>query len=195
MSYILDALRRADAERGRSASTLAPLPASIPHRAGASRSVVRWGLSVGALVVLVVLVAVAALWYPGHPAQTPVAHRAEAPTPITTTPAAAPMPPQASPPIFQPVPQAVLTPKAPVPGPAAAGTEPPPPATTTPPASAPPLKVTGTIWSDNPALRMLIVNGKVIHEGQEAEPGVRLEVITPRSAVFNHQGNRFNVNF
>jgi general secretion pathway protein B len=57
------------------------------------------------------------------------------------------------------------------------------------------VKVTGSTYSDNPAHRMLIVNGKVVHEGQEVEPGLTLEVITPRSAVFNQNGSRFNVNY
>jgi general secretion pathway protein B len=57
------------------------------------------------------------------------------------------------------------------------------------------LKVTGATYSENPAHRLLIVNGKVVKEGQEVEPGVVLEVISPRSAVFRRQGTRFNVNY
>ncbi len=63
------------------------------------------------------------------------------------------------------------------------------------PASAPPVKVTGATYSDNPAHRMLIVNGKIVLEGQQIEPGLTLEVITPHSAVLNHQGSRFNINY
>jgi general secretion pathway protein B len=57
------------------------------------------------------------------------------------------------------------------------------------------LKVTGSTFSDNPAHRMLIVNGKVVQEGQEVEPGLTLEAISPRSAVFNKNGSRFNINY
>ncbi|MGM9426436.1 general secretion pathway protein GspB [Hydrogenophaga sp. MI9] len=57
------------------------------------------------------------------------------------------------------------------------------------------LKVTGATYSENPAHRLLIVNGKVVKEGQEVEPGLVLEVISPRSAVFKRQGTRFNVNY
>lgn len=57
------------------------------------------------------------------------------------------------------------------------------------------LKVTGATYSENPAHRLLIVNGKVVKEGQEVEPGLVLEIISPRSAVFKRQGTRFNVNY
>jgi general secretion pathway protein B len=64
------------------------------------------------------------------------------------------------------------------------------------PASAPNgLNVSGATYSDNPAHRMLIINGKVVAEGQEVEPGLVLEVITPRSAVLNRGGSRFNINY
>ena len=63
------------------------------------------------------------------------------------------------------------------------------------PASAPPIKVTGVTYSDNPAHRMLIANGKVVLEGREIEPGLTLEVITPHSAVLNHRGSRYNINY
>ena len=42
---------------------------------------------------------------------------------------------------------------------------------------------------------MLIANGKVIKEGQELSPGLTLEAIGPRTAVFNQGGTRFNVNY
>jgi general secretion pathway protein B len=57
------------------------------------------------------------------------------------------------------------------------------------------LRVTGVTYSDNPAHRMLIVNGKIVHEGQDIEPGHKLETITPHSAVVNHQGRRYNINY
>lgn len=62
-------------------------------------------------------------------------------------------------------------------------------------AQVPQLSVSGSTYSSNPAHRMLIVNGNVVREGQAVAPGLVLETITPRSAVFNHNGTRFNVNF
>lgn len=81
--------------------------------------------------------------------------------------------------------------------PAAANTTAAPPTGATlprPPANAPALAISGATYSDNPAHRLLIVNGKVVQEGQEVAPGVRLEAIGPRSAVFNQGGTRFNIN-
>jgi len=63
------------------------------------------------------------------------------------------------------------------------------------PASAPPLKVSGASYSENPAHRMLIINRRVVAEGQEVEPGLTLEAITTRSAALNHRGIRFNINY
>ncbi|MFZ2827982.1 general secretion pathway protein GspB, partial [Hydrogenophaga sp.] len=81
------------------------------------------------------------------------------------------------------------------PPPAGATAAPSAPVASGAPASAPPVKVTGATYSDNPAHRMLIVNGKIVMEGQQIEPGLTLEVITPHSAVLNHQGSRFNINY
>ena len=59
----------------------------------------------------------------------------------------------------------------------------------------PAIEISGTSYSANPSLRMLIANGKVIKEGQELSPGLTLEAIGPRTAVFNQGGTRFNVNY
>lgn len=96
------------------------------------------------------------------------------------------------------MPAAVVRPPEPrpeQPPPARAATAPSAPIAIGAPASAPPVKVTGATYSDNPAHRMLIVNGKIVLEGQQIEPGLTLEVITPHSAVLNHQGSRFNINY
>ncbi len=57
------------------------------------------------------------------------------------------------------------------------------------------LSVSGSTYSENPQHRMLIVNGQVVREGQELRPGLRLEVIGPRSAILNEGGRRFNLNY
>ena len=62
-------------------------------------------------------------------------------------------------------------------------------------AQLPQLNVNGASYSANPAHRMLIVNGQVVREGQEVRPGLRLEVIGPRSAILNEGGRRFNLNY
>ena len=70
----------------------------------------------------------------------------------------------------------------------------PPPAAAAP-ASAPAVKVSGVTYSSNAAHRMLIANGKVVREGEEIEPGLKVEVISPRSAILNYRGSRYNINY
>lgn len=57
------------------------------------------------------------------------------------------------------------------------------------------LKVSGASYSANPEHRLLIVNGKLFKEGQEVEPGLKLEAIGPHGAVFSRGGTHFNVNY
>ncbi|MEZ5703019.1 MAG: general secretion pathway protein GspB [Burkholderiaceae bacterium] len=59
----------------------------------------------------------------------------------------------------------------------------------------PPIEISGSSYSSNPAHRMLIANGQVIKEGGELTPGLTLEAIGPHSAIFNQRGTRFNVNY
>ena len=60
-------------------------------------------------------------------------------------------------------------------------------------AQLPRLAVSGASYSQNPAHRMLIVNGAVVQEGQEIAPGLTLERIGPNEAVLNHRGLRFSI--
>jgi general secretion pathway protein B len=53
--------------------------------------------------------------------------------------------------------------------------------------------VSGHVWSEEPALRLLTVNDRIVREGQDAAPGVRLESITQDGAVFLLRGWRFRV--
>jgi general secretion pathway protein B len=48
----------------------------------------------------------------------------------------------------------------------------------------------GSIWSDTPSSRMLILNGQVFHEGEHPAPDVTLEKIGPKSAVLVVRGAR-----
>lgn len=129
--------------------------------------------------------------------ERPMAARPSAPVPAQV--AAASTGAAFGPDPVPPMPSAVTRQPAPTPPPAAptagATATPSAPMATGAPASAPPVKVTGATYSDNPAHRMLIVNGKIVLEGQQIEPGLTLEVITPHSAVLNHQGSRFNINY
>lgn len=57
----------------------------------------------------------------------------------------------------------------------------------------PTLKVTGATYSANPAYRMAIVNGQVLHEGDPAAPGLVLERIEPGRTVWAFRGYRYAV--
>jgi general secretion pathway protein B len=239
MSYILDALRRADAERelGRVPKLNSPTVASAPERRPqdqARRRAVRLATWLAGLAVAGVVVWWA--WPANAPTNAPTsAATGAAPAPVNTVPVP-PVPPA------PPIPAADV---APPPAPQATAVvpllaPPPPPAPTKPatpsaeasapatgqataaPSNAktgnsakgaesaetlprladlsadlkaqlPALNLSGATYAENPALRMLIANGRVVQEGQEAAPGVVLESIGPRSAVLNHRGTRFRV--
>lgn len=244
MSYILDALKRADAERGHSAAPPTPdmarAAAFDPH---SRRSGFRWW-AIG-LLVIALIGAAAWAWFgrsPSPPAENPAAPTIAA-TALhppaaqngTERPARPPQPeaspahgnataahaaPSKSPPAPKPpsapvlpiLAQAPPTPPAPTPSvkppaaePAAAPTQaeaaPKKPTESLPPLNAaqraalPEITVSGSSYSANPAHRMLIANGQVVKEGQELSPGLTLESIGQRSAVFNQRGMRFNVNY
>ena len=249
MSYILDALKRADAERGQGranrsmleSGTASVTPTERPPPP-LHRNPVVWG----ALIAAVLLgSAAASVWQrlgTTAPALSPVAATAEPAeatinhTPDTlTTPAPAPAMASVEAPVEIPAPAPVAVPVLPIhskapPAPpprlpasaettpkdptgqvqapvavsapqAAPVSEPPAAPSALPALSAaaraalPDIQVSGSSYSANREHRMLIANGQVVKEGQELSPGLTLEVIGPRSAVFNHRGTRFNVNY
>jgi general secretion pathway protein B len=243
MSYILDALRRADAERERGSvpglhsQTVPPTTAEAAPR----RALGPWaGAGIGGAVVLLG----AAGWFllrpgagPAAPAvpaaalsAAPVAPAVTLAPPVATprepapTTAPAPMPPPApvrvAPPVAAAAPaKAPAASRSPPAAPTASLSPPepaaslaPPPAPAPPPRAEPrvvnfeqlpedvrraipPLAIGGAIYSDNPASRMLIVGGQLLHEGDSAGPGVTLEQIRPRSAVLRWKDLRYELNF
>ena len=207
MSYILDALRRAEAEReqekasvpGVHSAVLSDLPMPPVAKRSASRAPLAWGLG----VIAVVVVAVGA-WWLGRSA-TPVAPSpapAPAPTAVTAAVPAAPRPaasmtppptPVAAPAERFPAPAPVVAPAAPVPPPPAAAM---PTYRELPEATRrqlSPLNVGGAMHSPDPASRMLILNGQVVRQGDTVAPGLVLEEIQPRAAVLVFQGQRFTL--
>lgn len=220
MSYILDALRKADAQRARDpARGIHALPLKMSSTGESKFRVNRVMLWGAMAVVLAALAAVAwQLVAPSPqviavaPVAIPVAAPAPAaaPTPAQQTvvsPAASVSPPAPAP---LPVPQLPLglsrrgpiveVPKA---APAAANATPPAASTERAPnvsrlppegqGGLPKLAITGGVYSENPAQRMLIVNGQVFSEGAEPVPGVVLEQIRPSSAVLKFGGIRYTV--
>ena len=54
----------------------------------------------------------------------------------------------------------------------------------------PDLELNGHVWSEEEALRLVVVEGRVVREGGDVAPGVGLERITPDGAVFGFRGYR-----
>ena len=125
------------------------------------------------------------------PSSLPAVPQALAPAPVAVAPADMPVPPEAG----------REAPTAPAPS----GSEP----EETPPADGrvldlaelpatigaglPSLLVTGHVWSEEPSMRLLSVDDRLLREGGEAAPGVRLQEITPAGAIFVFKGWRFRV--
>ena len=221
MSYILDALQRADAERARGSvpGLHTPQLSGVASRArgGASRAL--WA---GMAVVMLVGFGVA-LWRWMAPAGEPLAAAANAAA--ATSAAPAPLPPA----LPAPTQQAALAPAAmpmlapaPKAGPAtpalaasalpkasiipAAATRvsekvaPAPSAAPQPTEQGedrrrqiPALNITGAVYSEVPAQRMLLVNGLVLKQGDSAAPDLILEEIGASASVFSYRGERFRV--
>jgi general secretion pathway protein B len=55
----------------------------------------------------------------------------------------------------------------------------------------PALRFGGAMDSPQPAARMLIINGQVFREGDALAPGLTLQTIRLRSAIFEFRGQRF----
>lgn len=230
MSYILDALQRADAQRERGnvpglnarpiTGVVAPVRRGTPHRLR---------LSVIAGVLLAALAGGLWLWRgtgtpspaTPMPVTSPVAAAGVSPPAQTPAPVAAPV---LLPPITPRVTEAVVLPKAVAtaplanaPAPAKPRSKPalvePPPVAKAATALAPPppmipllgelpedirrqipaLAISGTVYSDNPAQRLLLVNGQVLTQGSAAAPEVALVEIRKSSSEFAFRGTHFRV--
>ncbi|MFZ3142270.1 general secretion pathway protein GspB, partial [Polaromonas sp.] len=57
----------------------------------------------------------------------------------------------------------------------------------------PALAITGSVYSENPGKRLLLVNNQVLSQGSLAAPDVKLEEIEAKSSVFSFRGTRFRV--
>ena len=233
MSLILDALRKADAQRERDpARGIHAQPVQVSSQLKRPESQQRrlwlWGLGVMAAALLAVLA-----WQFARPAASPVAipialaPAAEGgtsaaaaltpslPTPITTPAAPATEVIPAAAPAPAPPPTRAVQPAAPVAATVAPVRQAQKPASA-PLASAPvlgdrvlsvnelpadvqrdlpKLVISAGVYSDNPAQRLLIVNGQAVAEGAEPAPGVLLEQIRARTAVLKYRGYRYSLTY
>ena len=208
MSYILDALRRAEEERReqQAATELHDQVVAQPTREeGASAF-----MALGPWVVAAVCVAIAgAVGAYAWQMQSRSAHESEtaAPVdPVAVTPAATTVAPPAVMPATPSAPTPVLPSTAtPAAAPATMTPAPQPPAAAQPESpvlsfaslpddirrALPPMTFDGTIYSEDPASRMLMINGQLLREGEAFTADVRVEQIKPRSAILSYRGRRF----
>jgi general secretion pathway protein B len=232
MSYILEALRRAQAERERGqvpGLESHHVSASAPAPAATRRLPLGLGLAALALVVASVAYFVLSpqtLQEQAKPEAQPLPSNAlssaaprAAPAPPPTAPAPLPArlpmvvsalptpnPPPASPseaaqaPIAMPapgtVPAPVAAPTHTVPAESAAASA---PVVALATLSAeqrrdfPPMVFGGSVWSPIAAARLVVINGRVVQEGETAVRGVRLERIGPKSVILQWRAMRLEV--
>ena len=57
----------------------------------------------------------------------------------------------------------------------------------------PKLVISGSTYSENPAYRMVIINGQVFREGDKVATDLNLEQIRPKSAVLNYKGQLYQL--
>jgi general secretion pathway protein B len=223
MSYILDALKRADAERERGTApglhTHHQIPSDGPHAPDTKR---RLWLAGGVMLLMLA----AGFWFwraSGTPPAAPM-NPADMSAPNAATPAATsvasapstPAPPMK--PALVPVAEAPPVKVMPLatPGTAKAVASTPAKSATSAPASTPAMAgvpaapllgelpqdmrsqipkitITGSVYSDSPAQRLLLVNNLVLAQGGQVTPDLTLEAIQQRGSVFIFKGIRFRV--
>lgn len=205
MSYILDALRRADAERQQGQ---VPGLHAAPAADAAAATRPAWPRVAGLLLLALLLGAAAVAWFwratpapavvvsatvPPPPAPRPI----NAPAPLPVVVSAAPAQPAASAPV--PVAVAVAAPAVvPATKPAAATATPARPLSSLPPderRQLPTLFPGGSVWSDSAASRFVILDGQVLREGDTVAPGLVLERIERKAAVLRWKDQRLEVPF
>jgi general secretion pathway protein B len=57
----------------------------------------------------------------------------------------------------------------------------------------PPLTIGGYIYAGNPAERSVLINNRLLREGDQIAAGLTLEKMMPREAVLNYRGYRYRV--
>lgn len=216
MSYILEALKKSQAERqlGELPSIHAPQVQLQPAPDTSGQRRLPLWIATGTAC------AMAAVWW-WWPA--PVVAPMPAPAPVAAAPVAAPVP--APVPVPVPVPAPVIVP-APLPAPVVVKAAPPTPAPviraiTPPPVPAPvpvqppapseeitpglrdlpepiqrqipPVALGGYMYSKDPADRLLLIDKVLRHEGEEVAPGLVLEKLQPKAAIFSFKGYRYRV--
>jgi general secretion pathway protein B len=198
MSYILDALKKADAERERRG-----VPSLSAQSATLADDERRSGRGAGlAIVAVLAALALGAWWWISRD------HTAAPAAVVTTAPVPAPSPSVAT--IAAPAPAKAITAPPPVIVPPAPVVPPPTVAAVAPPAAGdripalaelsadqrrqvPPLNVSGAVYAPQAANRMVFINGQVLREGDAVAEGLVVERIGAKSSVLSLRGARFEI--
>lgn len=217
MSYILDALRRAEAQRSRG-----QVPTLTSQSSGrsdlvsspeAGTATARWAWPVAGVVLAVLLVAAGSVgWRMAQPAAEPAPVRAAAPATAPASPAPSPSPSPAS-----PLPPTAVVPVVPPPTPTPTPTPTPGPSPARPPAATPstratpaalpsrqdltpaqqrglpPLVLTGTVYASERRERLAMLNGDLRREGDRVAPELFVDEIRRRDVVLRWKGERFTI--
>ncbi len=219
MSYILEALKKAQAERALgSAPTLHAVPLYPVDAAARSNGAA--SLWVGLVVGLLVAASAWMVWRSSDsqsvqqpPSVTMQAAPVAAPVAVAPSTKLAPMPPEPSNPVATPAVAAapVLAPPPSAPAPAPAPIVEPAAAPAAAPAApeeklptlrelpeaiareVPTVVIGGYVYASNPADRLLLVDKVLRHEGEELAPGLVLEKLLPKAAVMIYKGYRYKI--
>lgn len=57
----------------------------------------------------------------------------------------------------------------------------------------PPIAISGSMYSANPAERMLLVDKRMLREGDEVAAGLVVDRILPKGAILRYKGMAFRV--
>lgn len=215
MSFILDALRKSDAQRRRGAAPALLTPQAAPVTLERSRSFY-YGLLAVALVGAGIALGSLRPWHAEQPVAATQGAMPREPGPTQSAPVAAPaqqeMARGAQPPApkekSSPPAQLVSTPAATkrqraVHASAAADARPPGDAVPARKVAAfaelpvaiqeeiPSLSISAHAYSPTPRERLIGINDRVLREGEHAAPGLLLEQITPDGMVMSYKGYRF----
>ena len=212
MSYILDALKKAEAERridmpaGMPASPAAPMTPVTRHT-----TIWRTPWPWAAITTIASLLIGFAWWQAASKAPQQTQPSSPPPAPTAQTLAAAPSPALSAPP-SSPAVALVERPKPPEPK----SVKPKekkreiqdePKKTAEPPIvtlrelpnniqrEIPQLTIGGYIYAGNKADRSVLINGRLLREGEEIVPGFTLEKMMPNGMVLNYKGYRYRTSY
>ena len=201
MSYILEALKRANAERERGAAPGLQAQAVTVGLPGLeATTALRTWIAVGTVTLML---SGLVWWWQGTPTKperptavtqaVPVVAAVAATAPVPTATASPPLvaTPLQKPATVVPRPSAVAPSPSSAPNRVLALSELPEALR----AGLPALQVNGSVYSSQASERLLILNGQALREGDEAAPGLVLERIQAKSAVLRWRDARFTLGF